>query len=300
MSSVQQPFAQAESVRLDRDSGAREDVAFIDSRGSKIFGVTHLPAGRPRGGVLVCSPIKSELMKNYRREVLLSRALARCGIAVQRFQYRGAGNSHGNPDSLSFETMVEDAQAAMDRLRDCAGIQRPAFVGTRLGGLVAAAAATRFGGAPLVLWEPVTETAPYFREVFRARMIGELKAGTTKDRPSASSLVDELMNVGFLDVLGYSIDRALYESMKERSLLAELGNLPRPILLVQMSRMKRLRGNYARLLAQLEPAGFELHTELVEEEEAWWFQDTEAPPEMLTQLLVTTTSDWICGNLSNE
>lgn len=300
MSTAQLPFAHEESVRLDRDSGGREDVAFLDSHGTKILTVTHLPAGTPRGGVLICSPIKSELMKNYRREVLLSRALARCGIAVQRFQYRGTGNSHGDPDALSFETMVEDAQAALARLRECAGMQRTAFVGTRLGGLVAAAAAKGIGGAPLVLWEPVTETAPYFRELFRARMIGELRAGTSTDRPSAVSLADELTKTGYLDVLGYSIDRSLYESVKERSLLGELGNVARPILLVQMSRTTRLRGNYARLMAQLEPAGFTFETETVQEEEAWWFQETEAPPEMLTRLLVTHTSDWICTNLSNE
>ncbi len=78
-------------------TGITEAAEFFGPPGERMLGLAHLPTSAA-SGVLVCSSIQAEFAKNYRREVLLARALARQGRAVGRFHYRGTGNSDG--DSL--------------------------------------------------------------------------------------------------------------------------------------------------------------------------------------------------------
>ncbi len=85
------------ALATDRRTGVRREAELFGSPGSRILGLTSLPAGSARAGVVICSPVFKEARTNYRREVLLSLALARAGIAAQRFQYRGTGNSGGDP-----------------------------------------------------------------------------------------------------------------------------------------------------------------------------------------------------------
>ncbi len=95
----------------------------------------------PPLGVLVCSPLHAEMQRNYRREVLLSRRLASAGAAVERFHYRGTGNSAGEPGRLALDTMIEDGIAAVHHLQQRVGGVPLVVLGTRVGGLVAAAVA---------------------------------------------------------------------------------------------------------------------------------------------------------------
>ncbi len=288
------------SSRRDSDTGIVEEVGFFGPHVSSIFGSTCLPAGEADAGVIVCSPIKSEFMKNYRNEVILARALAMRGLAVQRFHYRGTGHSGGESSTLTFERLVQDALSAADLLAERADVRQFAFVGTRLGGLVAAAAAARHGAAPLVLWEPVLEPTQYFREVVRTRLIREIGTTTTAPRLSTTALLEQLRREGFIDVLGFSIDRSLYETACGHSLEGELGEQKRPILWVQFGRSQELRGGYAKAIDRLERSGFSVTVELVANEVAWWFQETERSTATWVDSLVATTSEWLSAAMSSQ
>jgi len=226
---------------------------------------------------------------------VLARELAKRGFAVQRLNYRGTGHSDGVSADITFETLVEDARAAERELRERTGVEDVAFLGTRLGGLVAAAV----GGthAPLVLWEPVADANSYFREIFRARLMSDLRLAklgrAPKQRPSTQSLMDEMTRTGAVDVLGYSIDRALYDSTKARTLAAELAARPRRVLLVQCSRSQELRGAYAAAKERVEAAGREFHTVIIPAQVAWWFQDTEASRDTWVEPAVAATAEWL-------
>ena len=280
----------------DADAGVVEEAAFFGPEGGRVLGLRHLPAsGTARFGVVVLSPLKAELMKNYRHEVVLARELAKRGLAVQRLNYRGTGHSDGVSADITFEALVEDARAAERELRDRTGVDEVAFLGTRLGGLVAAAV----GGTdtPLVLWEPVAEAGSYFREIFRARLMSDMRLAkqrqTPKERPSTQALLDEMTRTGAVDVLGYSIDHALYESTKERSLAEELAARPRPVLLVQCSRSPDLRGAYAPMKERVEAAGRTFRAVIIPAQVAWQFQDTEASRDTWVQPAVAATADWL-------
>lgn len=288
------------ATRVDPDLGIREIADYIGPS-REIYAFLHAPTGSPVGGLVVCSPIESELERNYRREVLLGRSLASRGIAVARFDYRGSGHSDGDPEERTYEGLVEDALTATRWLEEQIGIARPAFLGTRLGAMVAASAAARFPGSPLTLWEPVVAPPRYFREVFRSRSVYEMKRG--KPRTPQRALFEELRSVGKVNIVGYVFHRGFVDSVMGRSLLEEIGEEPRPVLLIQLGHGEELRAGSRTVAARLEELGFAIDARVVAEPTVWWldgggWQPEEGRPGV--QQLLDVTAEWIARRTSEE
>lgn len=284
--------------RVDEASGVRERAAFLRSGGSEIFAYLHAPP-EPVGGLVICCPIESEMENNYRREVLLARALAGRGVAVARFHYRGSGHSHGDPAETTFETMREDALAATAWLREAARPTGVAFLGTRLGGLIAAAAAARHPGAPLALWEPAVDARRYFREVFRTPSVLALKDGDV-GQVSAEEQLRTLVTTGVLDVVGYPIHRGLFETCAGRSLADEPGPGPRRVLLLQFGHGRELRGGLRRVAERWREMGYSVDARVLDGPTVWWLEPGEWLPEesrAASLEIVGTTADWIVESL---
>lgn len=287
--------------RVDHRLGVRVVAERFGPLGARLIGCAHAPlATTPHAGVVICSSLYGEFLSNYyRREVLLAAALAGQGLAVQRFHYRGTGNSDGRAEEVTFDAMVDDARAGAAHLRTEEGVTDVAFLGTRFGAMIAAAAAADVPNAPVVLWAPVSDGERYFREAFRARMIRELKEGRV-DRPSTATMLDELERDGVVDVLGHAIQRALFYSAKGKSLAALLTTGPRPVLLTQIGKSGQLQGDYTELVERWRRAGWPVDTSLVTEDEAWWFVGEEWKAEEQragTAALVAQTKEWLVDHL---
>ena len=203
--------------RVDPATGVTERAGFTGS----LFVVRYLPAAPVGLALVLCPPILADQAVHYRREVLLARALGARGVEVVRFHPRGTGNSHGDPLETTFETLVADARAAAGLVQ----ADRAAFLGTRVGALVAAAA---HPGTPLVLWDAI-DGADFWREAFRARRIRGLVDGAGRGGPIDDAEA-QLDSVGSVDVLGYRVGRPLYESVRSRTLAGELGAAERHLL----------------------------------------------------------------------
>jgi alpha/beta superfamily hydrolase len=139
----------------------------------RLFGCRHVPAVASGAGVLVCLGAPSDGPVDEGRAARLGRRLAEAGVAVQRFHYRGAWPSDGDPRIVGFDTLVEDAARALDLLRDRADVRRVAFVGARLGALVAARVARAASGAAVALWAPVPDPRTALEQAARARVARE-------------------------------------------------------------------------------------------------------------------------------
>jgi hypothetical protein len=256
-------------------------------------------------------------MKNYRREVVLGRALAAKGIAVQRFSYRGTGNSDGEPEDTTFESLLEDARAAAARLRELAGVERPAYLATRFGALVAGGVAP--DGAPVALLEPVLDAERFFVEGIRAKASGDVvkvqrEAGAPGVEASAgpttmAAFVELLDDAGTVDVLGYTVGRDLYHSSTGRTLAAELGAAPGPILLLQLGGTAVSQG-LVRAADAWRADGFAVDIAQAGEREQWWFAEerlqkpgeAESKPHGLTadDPVVATVCDWLVQHLTGR
>jgi pimeloyl-ACP methyl ester carboxylesterase len=256
--------------RIDSGGAFSDEAGFFGPGPQRLFGVLHRPTGPALGGLVICPSIYAGFITGYRMEVSLARALASRGVAVQRFHYRGTGHSDGEADETTFPTMREDALAAAERLVERTDVGGLAFLGTRFGGLVAASAASEHSGCPLVLFEPTVEARRFFQEAWRAMLIRDVKEGTAR-RAAGQGLAETLEREGRVDVLGYGIYRPLFESAAERTLVGELGDGARRVLLVQLGRASSLRGDLEAAAATLRGLGCDVDVELVAADVAGWF-----------------------------
>ena len=258
------------AATMTRDDGLRTTAAFLDTPAGRLFTVRHDGNGPARGGVVICPPIYAEAARNQRREVVLGWELSSVGFTAVRFQYLGSGHSDGEPERMTFAQMVDDTTTvARDLQATCGGLPI-AFVGTRLGALVAASAAAAFPGTPLVLWEPPIDMARYYNEILRARMIGLLKSGQRS--ASTKEVMETFARVGVLDVVGSPLAYSLYESTRQldvEDLIVAAG--PRPVSIVQMSVKPELRPALKELVERCRRPGVDLAATSVSYDEAWWF-----------------------------
>ncbi|MGZ8565480.1 MAG: serine aminopeptidase domain-containing protein [Actinomycetota bacterium] len=283
------------TFRIDA-SGAREEVGYFGTGDATMFRSTHIPSAPVLGGVVICSPLFEDFRRNYRAEVILSRSLAANGVAVQRYQYRGWGNSEGDPDRMTFGTMCADATAAAAFLVQTVGQIPVLWLGTRIGALVAAAA-SREGNASLALWEPVTDPSSYFREALRAQAAKNfMQRKTTGDGEGRS----DLERRGSIDVVGWEIRRPLYESLMGCSLDAEVGDRPRSLLMIDRSAAGDGAPELAPLVDAWRRRGFVVQDEAIEAQRTrWvgirWEADEMFPPN---RQLVEVTRTWVLAHLT--
>jgi hypothetical protein len=289
------------AVRVDGQTGVREEAAFLGEAGERIFAFAHLPASAPSGALLICPSLATEFRRNYRREVLLGRALAASGVAVGRLHYLGTGSGDPVERGPTFELLRESALTATGWLHERAGQAPMAFMGARWGGIVAASVAAGFDGVPLVLWEPAIDGRGFFREMFRARVVRDLRVeGRGSERRVAPA--EELERQGFADLLGHRLDTSLYQSAVTRSLTEELGDRPRPVLLFEPTR-RTGSGPFSSVAARWREQGFDVDVRTTGGDDVWsYFDPHEVPQEgrSSTGQLVQATAAWVEARLGGK
>jgi alpha-beta hydrolase superfamily lysophospholipase len=290
------------ALRIDRERGIQVSVEFLDAGPDRMIGFLHTPLEPPRGGVVLCSSLHAEMMGNYRKEVLLAERLAERGVAVQRFHYRGTGNSGGSDADVTLDSMQDDARLWCQNLVDKTSVADVGYFGVRFGALAAAGAAHAFQEAPVAFWQPVLDPQLYFREIFRSQLMRELKSGKAPG-PGPTSLDEKLTSAGIADVLGYSIHETLYKSTLDRLLSDELGRSPRAALIVQIAWAAELTSDLATLVTGWEGGGWRTSTHVEVHEPAWWFVGEDWKAEELreeTTALVETTAGWLADQLAGD
>lgn len=142
-------------VKLEEE---RESIVFTNE-GQKIFGVVHRPlVSAPYPMVLVCHGLGGHKTGKYRLYVHLAEMLTQMGIGCLRIDFRGSGDSEGNFSDMTIDSEVSDAMVALDYLKKDKRVDssRIGLFGRSFGGVIAVAAASRFGEAKsVVLWAPV-------------------------------------------------------------------------------------------------------------------------------------------------
>lgn len=89
-----------------------ERVLRFDCNGSLLHAVLSVPQKATSRGVLIVVGGPQYRAGSHRQFTLLARDLAAAGVPVMRFDYRGMGDSEGEP--ATFENVDEDLRAAID------------------------------------------------------------------------------------------------------------------------------------------------------------------------------------------
>jgi alpha/beta superfamily hydrolase len=281
--------------------GCKERPAFVGPTGGAVFTCLHLPSQLARGLVVLCSSIGDEWKFNYRREILLARHLTKLGVAAVRLHYLGTG--HSDDGEITFEGMVDDVDLVRDWACRQAGVEQVAYFGSRFGALVAAAAG-RDTRSPLACWNAPENGAAYFREIFRILRIGHLLRSGTLDNMQAPE--DVLCSGQSLDVLGYTLDSALYMSSRTMSFAVELGPPPRRVKLVEIGDANHTQ-QAAGHAVSLGKQGLDVAASMVEEGRSWWFHgwfhDTDWRAEEHREAvgsLIQETAAWLAAVVDGE
>ncbi len=263
------------STRVDSTTGITEHARFLGPGPERILGITYLPRNAPAASVVMCEPILSQFRSHYRVGTLTARALAAAGVAVQRFQYRGMGNSDGDVSRMTLDSMTEDAALAADTLTKATAGVSPVYLGINVGAYPAATLSA--DGRPLILDSPPLSGRAYFRAAFRAHGIYAMKEGAEKT--ASGALMEELNERGLTSMLGCRLSIGLYESLSERSLEDALGAAPRKVLVVAPGSEGELRADMRQFTERLAEAGFDLDVEIRPKEDPFWFVVNSAPED---------------------
>ena len=260
---------------------------FFGSADEPLYGVCHPaePTAGPPLGAVICPPILHECDDAHRALRALAELLARAGVHVLRFDYRGTGDSAGNGDQGSVPGWTRDVRLAMDELRASRGVESVGLVGLRFGASLAARAAAEAAteGEELpfvVLWEPVVRGGPYVQSL-RSLQAAWL-AYDARERPGALRLGTPH------EVMGNPLPDALGESLGSVDLLAD--PLPRAArsLIVDEGAADEL----AQLASRYDLDGLAVEHERIDGGTVWR-REFDAEQAQVPRPLLSRVVDWV-------
>jgi hypothetical protein len=275
-----------------------EEIEFFGPEPDRLFGLRYTPTSvEPRAGVVMCEPLLSQFIAHYRHGTLMARRLASAGLAVQRFHYRSTGNSDGDIGVLTLDRMHEDTSLAAELVRRSTGVRDVAFLGVQVGSYPAAHASR--SGAPLVIDSPPRTGREYLKNAFRSHAVVMMQNGV--EATPRESLLQQLEDEGVITLLGARLSGSLYRSLEGHSLLEEMGNESRPVLLIGGSQAGELKPAAQRIRSELESAGFEPDAIARHKEDPFWYVDHAAPEDHKESAeLAEQIAAWVRGRFTTR
>lgn len=187
--------------------------------------------------------------------VSFARDLAGRGYPVLRFDYMGNGDSDGDFEECSVETMLSDTRCAINLLRErVSGVESINLLGLRLGATIVALAGEKgFPKTRLILWDPVIDGSEYMKETLRINLATQ-SAIYKKILHNTDALIQMMKNGKTVNIEGYEMAWPLYEQIAGIDLLINGNSCEGRVLIVQISRkegtvrqsLNKLKEKYAR------------------------------------------------------
>lgn len=235
----------------------KETPVFFWNDGKRLYGFLHEPqqAVRPEGFVF-CSPFAEEKLWSHRILVSFARVLAQRGYTVLRFDGRGSGDSEGDFQDATLETMISDTRSAITTLQEkIEKLSEVVLLGLRLGASVAALAAKEMEAVKsLVLWDPVVDGHAYAKSLLRINLATQA-AVYGKIIENSDQIISRLYAGETANIDGYEMSLAQYQEISRLDLgdPSLFGAWRRPSLIVAINRKRGVkRPDLERLRRSLE------------------------------------------------
>lgn len=199
-----------------------ETPFYFPGEGHTLFGIFHQPERVPSKGAFVfCHPFVEEKLWAHRVFVSFARDLAAEGYSVLRFDYMGNGDSPGEFNESSLESVQADVRSAIRQVRTMTDAHDVNLLGLRLGATVASLVAEDEDIAQLVLWAPVVDGARYMQELLRINLTTQM--ATFKEiRHDRVALVEQMQQGGAVNIDGYELTLPMYSQVSAVKLAANV------------------------------------------------------------------------------
>ena len=196
--------------------------------------------------VVIAPPLFEERKSAYAPLRRLAVKLAAAGHACLRFDYRGSGESGGDPAKRRWQHLAEDLSVARKTLARLSGKRDSVLLGLRTGATLALQETIRAGGEGVIALAPVIKGAGQVRLwKMRSKIRAELTSeGAKADKGSAAT-------DGVLDFDGFEVNPAFFDDVAAIDLVKDLGRLSCPGLVIQLSHREDAAPESTQLLETL-------------------------------------------------
>jgi len=187
---------------------------FLENRrGQRLFFAEDVPERASREGPvwIVCSPVLEEKNVSQGAMVNAARALSASGARVIRIDYEGHGDSRGETVGLGLDAWIADIEDTATWARATSEGQL-SLLGCRAGAILAARAAAAVKADRVIAWCPVLNGADYVQDLLRMNLTTQM-AIHQRVVQNREAMVRVLQEGGTINVLGWNLGPALYQSL---------------------------------------------------------------------------------------
>jgi hypothetical protein len=194
-----------------------EHAGYFNVSGAHLYTVLH-EVPDPVARVLLVGPFASERHNSYLPWVRWARYLAKRGIEVLRYDYRGIGESTGVFEEMTFAAWCGDVERLADWLRSRAAKLPLVLHGLEIGAILAAKAFHNGAGDALLLWSPPANAHQALRSTL-LRWVGlEHLYKPSEEARTAGEYIRLLEQGAFVEVEGYPWSSSLWQDSFDVSL----------------------------------------------------------------------------------
>jgi pimeloyl-ACP methyl ester carboxylesterase len=187
---------------------------FLFGPDDRLFGAYYEGFGPPAAPpVLICNGLGQDAMRSHLLLRHLARRISSVGGPVLQFDYRGTGDSRGEPDDNTLSEYREDTAHALQELLDISARPRAVILGVRLGAWLALEHGDR-----VVAWDPILSGADYVAGLRAlSRELEEARDDTAPTRQERSAGSEELAGYRYAEkLLGELEDLDLDRVVRDR------------------------------------------------------------------------------------
>ena len=196
---------------------------------------------------IYCYPLFDERKCAHRFSYELSKTFVANNLRLERFDYRGTGESDGTFCSVTVDSLRKDLQEIIGNDPAC-------IIGTRFGATVAFDFCCRSESAvrTLILIEPIVNGRSYVEYIFRKQHLKDMMTGNSNE-PAGEE--------GFYNLEGYKTNGIFVEQIGQLHLNKAVNRIKvDAVFLIQISAHSGINPEYDLLVEHLKKNGISTHT----------------------------------------
>jgi serine aminopeptidase S33 family len=249
----------------------QEQAGYFEAPGAHLFTMLHRVED-PVGRVLLAGSFASERHFSYDPWVAWARFLARKGVEVLRYDYRGVGESEGAFEEVTFERWAEDVELLAGWLKSRSPDVPLVLHGLELGAVLTGKAFHAGIGDALLLWAPTASANLALRPILLRWVAADQLFKYGDDRRPASAYIREMEEGSTINVEGYRWTPKLWQdstgflmpdALQDESRAHEIYRRPVSIVKLGKDAVPLVKGGY---VVANEPKDF---TPLFEQNWGW-------------------------------